>query len=147
MNMKTLRERTEDILQDLEDCHKNNCDTCKYYDGDCALKLVEKATAIIKELYNNFYIYKDDGHDACPKCGSTNYYKMYETQTLLYYVGPPEQNPNKRCITVTCGNCGNIYSFQEGYSNTLEDLNGREKHFLDGSIKQTDFLDRERVRL
>lgn len=146
--MKTLRERTEDILQDLENCHEDNCDTCKYYDGDCALELVEKATAIIKELYNNFYIYKDDGHDACPECGSTNYSEMYEEQTLVYYMGPPDQNPNKRIIVVTCNNCGRIYSFEElGYSNTLENFNGREKHFLDGSIKQTDFLDRERVWL
>ena len=142
----TLKERTENILQDLENCHEDNCETGKYYDGDCALELVESAKKIIKELYNTLYVQKDR-HDACPKCGSTNYYKMYESQTLVYYVGPPDQNPNKRIITVTCGDCGEIYSFEEDWSNTLENLNGREKHFLDGSINQTDFLDRERVRL
>ena len=48
----TLKERTENILQDLENCHEDNCETCKYCGGDCALELVENATKIIKELYN-----------------------------------------------------------------------------------------------
>ena len=107
--------------------------------------LVDKAAELIQKMYNALYVY--DRQEACPECGSTDYNKIHEEQTLVYYVGPPDQNPNKRIITVVCNNCGKVYSFEKGHSNALENSNGREKHFLDGSINQTDFLDRERMRV
>lgn len=141
----TLKEQAESLLKDLNDCHEEKCEDCKYYAGECMSDLVDKAADLIQKMYSALYAY--NRQEACPECGSTDYSEMYEAQTLLYYVGPPDQNSNKRTVTVVCNNCGKVYSFEKGYSNASENLDGRENYFLDRSIKQTDFLDRERMRL
>ena len=87
----TLKEQAESLLKDLNDCHEEKCEDCKYYAGECMSELVDKAAELIQKLYNILYVYSND--------------------------------------------------------NTSENLDGRENDFLDGSINQTDFLDRERMRV